>query len=58
MHITASHHDYAKINELWNAYAQAKNVHIWFNLRDLPLEFQLIAQKTLWRQMDALLNRA
>lgn len=46
---------YPRVNDLWNSYAQVKNVQVWYNLKEMPLEFQLKAQEEIEAQMKLLL---
>ena len=53
--VCASDGRYYEINRAWDAYAQIKNPQVWFNLRDIPIEFQLQSQDELYRRMEQLL---
>ena len=49
--------EYYELNRAWNAYAQIINPQVWFNLKDIPFEFQLQARDALIARMQQLLSQ-
>lgn len=56
MRLYPSHPFYKIINDLSESYARIVNKHMWFNLKDIPLEYQLQAQEEIYAQLEGFLS--